>query len=124
MDFVLSFEWMQEAEDFDIHFIDKNLESLLPPPGSRVASRDVALAALAMVLRELPPVEAEVEAVVEGGSIWDGGGGGEGWRTNHALRRSLQLQRSTGDGVRAVQPRALSLAMLFLASTFCFPGFS
>ena len=65
---------MQEAEDFDIHFIDKNLESLLPPPGSRVASRDVALAALAMVLRELPPVEAEVEAVVEGGSIWDGGG--------------------------------------------------
>ena len=74
-------------EEFDIHFIDKNLESLMPPVGATVASRDVALAAVAMVLRELPTVgEAE--------SIWQGGGGGEGWRTNHAQRRTLHLQRS------------------------------
>lgn len=81
----------ENAADFDIHFIDKNLPSLMPPAGATVAGRDVALVALAIVLRELPPVDAG-----PGVSLWEGGGGAAGWRTNHSLRRVLELHRASG----------------------------
>lgn len=90
-----------DAEDFDIHFIDKNLETLMPPPGASVCGRDVALGALATVLRELPSVDETGPGV----SIWEGGGGGEGWRTNHSLRRVLEMHRSNGTGGEPVRPR-------------------
>jgi len=82
----------EDAEEFDIHFIDKNLASLMPPSGTTVAGRDVALGAVAIVLRELPSVDNAAPGV----SIWEGGGGGEGWRMNHSLRRAVELHRSSG----------------------------
>ena len=90
----------EKAEDFDIHFIDKNLTSLMPPPGATVAGRDVALGAVAIVLRELPSVDDAAPGV----SIWEGGGGGEGWRTNHSLRRAVELHRSSGTSGEMVCP--------------------
>ena len=89
-----------DAEDFDIHFIDKNLASLMPPPNATVAGRDVALAALAIVLRELPSADEASSGV----SIWEGGSGAAGWRTNHLLRRVLKLHRSNGTSAEPVRP--------------------
>ena len=92
----------EDAEEFDIHFIDKNLASLMPPSGTTVAGRDVALGAVAIVLRELPSVDNAAPGV----SIWEGGGGGEGWRMNHSLRRAVELHRSSGTSGETVGPYA------------------
>ena len=72
----------------------------MPPPGTTIAGRDVALGALAIVLRELPSVDDAGPGI----SIWEGSDGGEGWRTNHWLRRALELHRSSGTGGETVGP--------------------
>ena len=105
--FVSAGDAAEDAEDFDIHFIDKNLASLMPPPGTTIAGRDVALGALAIILRELPSVDDAGPGV----SIWEGSEGGEGWRTNHLLRRALELYRSSCTGGETVGPSVTLMGM-------------
>lgn len=97
-----------DADEFDIHFIDKNLESLMPVAGTTVASRDVALSAVAMVLHEMP-------APAEAASLWEGGDGGEGWRPNGGLLRTLELRRgvSSGDPTRGVEMESVEVGVQY-----------